>query len=85
MIDIPCVLRMAGWLAQGNVDILHILEAFFENDGFSNGLVSFGSARDVKASLQKVRSPNLTPTHAWRPERPRRSFNVRLLMVFETA
>ena len=31
-------------------------------------LIVFGSARDVKASPQKARSPDPTPTQVWQPE-----------------
>ena len=48
--------------------------------------VAFGKRQAVAQSgHEKARSPNPKLTHVWRPEKPRRRFNERLLMVFKTA
>ena len=48
--------------------------------------VAFGKRQaTAQSGHEKARSPNPTPTHVWRPEKPTRRLNMRLLMVFEMA
>ena len=57
-----------------------------DKDSETIACVAFGKRRaTAQSGHEKARLPNLTPTHVWRPETPRRRFNVRLLMVFEKA